>query len=461
MKQNLPDTPFTILKDWFIPRSSDPTVRYRERALRFLLPFIIVLRCLAINNNYSGKDGVPTPYAPQWMAVVVFIVPILFSFIFLNQQKVDRASASFLLHWYLTDMLSLPAEGYWYPGFQISLIIQVIIGTLLLPSKVIIPSLFFQILTVGMWGKWLDMNYFNPPLLSTGEPVSVFQVSFNILAGQETIIMLLIRYLRLEMEKSLHNQQTIIEQLQNEIVERHTMEVERENFIQELNRKNAELERFTYTVSHDLKSPLVTIKGFLGFLKKDLETNREDRIQKDFSRIEEATLKMGTLLSELLELSRIGRIINQPEQVDLVKLTRETLEMLDGRIRERNITVMVSPDLPLLYADRPRLAEVLENLIDNAAKYMGGQLKPFVEVGSLQAKNKTVIFIRDNGIGIEPKYHTKIFGLFEKLDSTSEGTGIGLALVKRIIETHGGRVWVESEGLGKGSTFCFTIPNKQ
>ncbi|MBK8780258.1 MAG: GHKL domain-containing protein [Anaerolineales bacterium] len=305
------------------------------------------------------------------------------------------------------------------------------------------------------------MNYFNPPLLSTGEPVSVFQVSFNILAGQETIIMLLIRYLRLEMEKSLHNQQTIIEQLQNEIVERHTMEVERENFIQELNRKNAELERFTYTVSHDLKSPLVTIKGFLGFLKKDLETNREDRIQKDFSRIEEATLKMGTLLSELLELSRIGRIINQPEQVDLVKLTRETLEMLDGRIRERNITVMVSPDLPLLYADRPRLAEVLENLIDNAAKYMGGQLKPFVEVGSLQAKNKTVIFIRDNGIGIEPKYHTKIFGLFEKLDSTSEGTGIGLALVKRIIETHGGRVWVESEGLGKGSTFCFTIPNKQ
>ena len=94
MKQNLPDTPFTILKDWFIPRSSDPTVRYRERALRFLLPFIIVLRCLAINNNYSGKDGVPTPYAPQWMAMVVFIVPILFSFIFLNQQKVDRASAS-------------------------------------------------------------------------------------------------------------------------------------------------------------------------------------------------------------------------------------------------------------------------------------------------------------------------------------------------------------------------------
>jgi len=461
MKQNLLTYLLAALKSWFIPQSSDPTVRYRERTLRFLLPILTILRILAINNNYSGKSDVPTPFAPIWLPLTVFIIPVFLSFIFLIQRKIDLASASFLLHWYLSDLLSLPAEGYWYPGFQISLIIQVIIGTLLLPSKVIIPSLFFQILTVGMWGKWLDINYFKPPLLSTGEPVSVFQTAFNILAGQETIIMLLIRYLRLEMEKSLRIQQSTIEQLQNEIIERHNMEVERENFIQELNRKNAELERFTYTVSHDLKSPLVTIKGFLGFLKKDLVANREDRIQKDFSRIEEATLKMGTLLSELLELSRIGRIINQPEQVDLVKLTEETLEILDGRIREQNIMVIVSPDLPLVCADRPRLAEVVENLIDNAAKYMGKQPKPLIEIGSLQAKNEIVIFVRDNGIGIEPKYHAKIFGLFEKLDSTSEGTGIGLALAKRIIETHGGRIWVESEGLGKGSTFCFTIPNKQ
>ncbi|MFN8381272.1 MAG: ATP-binding protein [Anaerolineales bacterium] len=461
MRQNPLTYLLAAFKSWFIPQSSDPTVRYRERALRFLLPIISILRILAINNNYSGKSGIPTPFAPLWVPLTVFIIPVIFSFIFLIQNKINQASATFLLHWYLTDLLSLPAEGYWYPGFQISLIIQVIIGTLLLPSKAIIPSLFFQILTVGIWGKWLDMNYFKPPFLSTGEPISVFQTAFNILAGQETIIMFLIRYLRLEMEKSLRIQQSNIEQLQNEITERHIMEVERENFIKELNKKNAELERFTYTVSHDLKSPLVTIKGFLGFLKKDLETNRGDQIQKDLSRIEEATIKMGILLSELLELSRIGRIINQPVQVDLVKLTEETLEILNGRIREQNIKVIVSPDLPRVYADRPRLAEVLENLIDNAAKYMGEQPKPLVEIGSFQVKNEIVIYVRDNGIGIESKYHTKIFGLFEKLDSTSEGTGIGLALVKRIIETHGGRIWVESEGLGKGSTFCFTIPSKQ
>lgn len=249
--------------------------------------------------------------------------------------------------------------------------------------------------------------------------------------------------------------------LKNEIAERQRMQVERENFIQELNEKNAELERFTYTVSHDLKSPLVTIKGFLGMLKVDLKENRQERVQKDFERIAEATDKMGILLSELIELSRIGRVVNTPEKVDLGKVIEDSLETLYAQIHEHNITVIVSPDLPAVYADRNRLREVLENLISNAVKYMGDQAYPLIEIGKRQSETETIIYIKDNGIGIEPRFHTKIFGLFEKLSTDSEGTGIGLALVKRIIETHGGRIWVESEGLGKGSTFCFTIPDRK
>jgi signal transduction histidine kinase len=105
------------------------------------------------------------------------------------------------------------------------------------------------------------------------------------------------------------------------------------------------------------------------------------------------------------------------------------------------------------------LREVFENLITNAAKYAGDQPEPNIEIGARDNGNEQVIFVKDNGIGIEEQYQTRIFALFEKLNPTIEGTGIGLALVKRIIETHGGRVWVESDGLGKGSTFCFTIPN--
>jgi signal transduction histidine kinase len=240
--------------------------------------------------------------------------------------------------------------------------------------------------------------------------------------------------------------------LQNELTER-------QKLISQLEASNAELERFTYTVSHDLRSPLVTIKGFLGMLIKDLKDGRQDKIDDDFQRIANAADKMHTLLSDLLELSRVGRIINPPEEVDLAQVIREAIETLDAHLRAKKVIVNSPLNLPIMYGDRVRLREVFENLIDNASKYMGDQPNPMIEIGTKNNGNETVIFVKDNGMGIEPQYQKKVFGLFDKLNSASEGTGIGLALIKRIIETHGGRIWVESEGLGKGSTFCFTIPD--
>jgi signal transduction histidine kinase len=240
--------------------------------------------------------------------------------------------------------------------------------------------------------------------------------------------------------------------LQNELQERGRL-------INKLEASNAELERFTYTVSHDLRNPLVTIKGFLGMLKKDLHDQRMDRVQNDFHRIAGATDKMDELLSDLLELSRIGRIINPPEEVDLARLVQDAIDSVEARLRSKHVTVHVQPHLPIISGDRIRLREVFENLIDNAVKYMGDQRNPVIEVGFHENEGEPVMFVKDNGIGIESRYHTKIFGLFEKLDPNVEGTGIGLALVKRIIETHGGKIWVESEGPGKGTKFCFTIPD--
>ena len=113
--------------------------------------------------------------------------------------------------------------------------------------------------------------------------------------------------------------------------------------------------------------------------------------------------------------------------------------------------------MPVVLGDRVRLLQVYQNLIGNAVKFMGDQAEPRVEIGRRQDGTETVFFVRDNGMGIDPKYHDKIFGLFERLDVQVSGTGIGLQLVKRIVEVHGGRVWVESEGQAKGSTFCFTL----
>lgn len=235
--------------------------------------------------------------------------------------------------------------------------------------------------------------------------------------------------------------------------------VERKKLISQLEGNNAELERFTYTVSHDLRNPLVTIKGFLGMLRKDMAEQRPDRVDSDIERIENAADKMHSLLTDLLELSRIGRLQNPPSEVNLNQIVTEAIESLDARLRSKNVTVNSSLDLPIVYGDRVRLREVFENLIDNAAKYTGDQPNPMIEIGTRRNGNEAVIFVKDNGMGIDSQFHTKIFGLFDKLNPASEGTGIGLAIIKRIIETSGGKIWVESEGHGKGSTFCFTMPD--
>jgi signal transduction histidine kinase len=184
----------------------------------------------------------------------------------------------------------------------------------------------------------------------------------------------------------------------------------------------------------------------------------EARLRRDVEAIGGAAERMGRLIEDLLELSRIGRLVNPPQQVALAELVREAVELLAGQIAEAGVEVEIAPDLPAVFGDRMRLSEVLQNLLDNAVRYMGDQESPRIEIGARSEGAESVFFVRDNGIGIDPRYHDKVFGLFERLDSASEGSGIGLALARRIIEVHGGRIWVESEGEARGSTFCFTLP---
>lgn len=241
-----------------------------------------------------------------------------------------------------------------------------------------------------------------------------------------------------------------------DLTDRIQTEIERENLLAEMENKNAELEKFTYTVSHDLRSPIVTISGFLGFLENDIKNGDFEKIPKTIQRIYAATKKMDRLLNELLELSRIGRLVNPPKEVSFGELVSETLELVDGQLREKQVEVKVEADFPIVNVDHVRIVEVLQNLITNAAKFMGEQENPTINIGMKTINEEKVFFIKDNGMGIAPEFHDRIFGLFNKLDQLSDGTGIGLALVKRIIEVHGGRIWVESE-LEKGTTFFFTL----
>lgn len=287
------------------------------------------------------------------------------------------------------------------------------------------------------------------------KPVAVIVVDNNITRRPITkhqleAMRLFIGYVGLAIENTRLN-----EALQSELGNRQT-------FIDELEIKNAELERFTYTVSHDLKSPLVTISGFLGYLEQDALTGNIERVKSGIKRITTAATKMQALLNDLLELSRVGRIMNKPEDVSFNEIVNEAIDHVHGQLEKLDAVIESQSEYPVVHGDKVRLVEVVQNLIENALKYSTPKTKPHIEISTNEydSNGYPIFFVRDNGIGIEEQYHENIFGLFNKLDAQSEGTGIGLSLVKRIIEVHNGRIWVRSEK-GKGATFYFTLPTPQ
>lgn len=234
---------------------------------------------------------------------------------------------------------------------------------------------------------------------------------------------------------------------------------ERNRIERELRSKNTELERFTYTVSHDLKSPLVTVRTFAGYLAEDLAAGDTAKVTSDLGYITHAADRMGQMLDELLELSRVGRTRNPPVHTSFREIAEEALRLAAGAVSRAGARVEVdASDVPL-YGDRTRLTEIWQNLVDNAAKFMGTQSHPHIRVGVREAGGETEFFVRDNGIGVDKRHAERIFGLFDKLDTRSDGTGVGLALVRRIVELYGGRIGVESDGPGHGSCFVFTLPD--
>ncbi|HEX9186432.1 MAG TPA: PAS domain S-box protein, partial [Vicinamibacteria bacterium] len=243
-----------------------------------------------------------------------------------------------------------------------------------------------------------------------------------------------------------------------DVSERRKAQAVRESLFRELEGKNAELERFGYTVTHDLKAPLVTIRGFAEYLEKDAREGRGDRLASDARRISEAVGRLQRLLDELFELSRAGRPVGPPAAVAAVDLVQDALRLVRGRLTEVRARVDVREPLPVVFGDRARLVQVFERLLDNAIKYAAEE-GPLVTVEARPpADGMGVLVVRDNGIGIEPRHRDRVFGLFEKLDPRGEGSGLGLAMVKRIVESHGGKTWLESEGAGRGASACVTLP---
>lgn len=245
----------------------------------------------------------------------------------------------------------------------------------------------------------------------------------------------------------------------------------------QLQSANEELEAFSYSVSHDLRSPLRHVMGFVQLLQQDTTSSLSEKGLRHLAVISQSASRMGNLIDDLLAFSRIGRSEMKMTEVNLDKLVEETVCHFKENTKERNILWDIHP-LPEVHADPALLRLVLVNLISNALKFTGKRAEARIEIGVmekwsdealastrnsdnpiLQHANTPVFFIRDNGAGFDPRYADKLFGVFQRLHSTDEfeGTGIGLANVQRIIHRHGGRVWAEGAEDG-GATFYFSIP---
>jgi PAS domain S-box-containing protein len=229
----------------------------------------------------------------------------------------------------------------------------------------------------------------------------------------------------------------------------------------QLQAANQELEAFSYSVSHDLRAPLRHVMGFVELLQEDAGPVLPEKSRRYLTTISRSAKRMGDLIDDLLAFSRVGRAALQKADISLDKLVREMLDDFKAETNERKIVWKIHP-LPAVQADRALLRMVFVNLVANAVKFTGTRDRARIEIGCAHGSEaETVIFIRDNGVGFDPRYAGKLFGVFQRLHSQDEfaGTGIGLANVQRIIHRHGGRTWAEGVVDG-GATFYFSLPKK-
>jgi PAS domain S-box-containing protein len=231
-----------------------------------------------------------------------------------------------------------------------------------------------------------------------------------------------------------------------------------------LRRINQELEEFTYVVSHDLKEPLRTLEAFSNFLAQDYGSVLGAEGHEHINHLIEASRRLGRLIDDLLTLSRAGRVLNTTQAFGWDYTIQTVLSDLRDLTQRQQATVRVEGPLPPVVGDPERVMQLLSNLVSNALKY-NRYSRPEVVIGAAEGRDGdeesglATLYVRDNGIGIEPQYHEQIFRMFRRLHRREEveGTGAGLAICKKIVEAHGGRIWVESEP-GRGATFYFTLP---
>jgi len=244
-----------------------------------------------------------------------------------------------------------------------------------------------------------------------------------------------------------------------DITERKKAQQAQESLSQQLQTKVSELEALSYGIAHDLRSPLLSIEGFSRLLRDDVQNQKIERVQEDIRLLESGVKKMQQFINRTLEYSRAGHLVKPAKNIPFDKIAKEVVAEFAGQVHSIGATVSLADTFPRVYADRMRIKEVLTNLIQNSINYRDKARPLKIEIGYRLSEHEVGFFVRDNGVGIDASETEKVFALFYRGATDSEGSGAGLAIAKRIIEAHGGRIWAESQS-GEGATLCFTLPQQ-
>lgn len=272
-------------------------------------------------------------------------------------------------------------------------------------------------------------------------------------------IIYLIFYTRNKRVKATQNM------LKKQIADR-TYELEQQtnkfiNIADELSLKNEEIQRFAFSVSHDLKSPLGNIKTIAQLIQIEFSEKELPSIESYLEMIETSCETMNVLIEDITRVARLGKIENKKEVLDTNKIVKLSKKIINAKFKEHNVQLVIKNDLPFIFADRNRFIQVFSNLLDNSIKYRGDQKTPVIEIKSIETEVTTIITISDNGSGIDAKYLPKLFTPFERFHSGTKGTGLGLYMIKQIILSHDGTITAYSHGKNKGTQFKIILPKYQ
>ncbi len=398
--------------------------------------------------------GVFISIVEEYYAIAVFDIFAVISLLaiaFSSHLTIQSKKILFVFIVYALAFVLLTTLGSYGPGLVYLLAVSIFM-IIIFPYKFAFLSIYLNIFFCALYGFLIHSQYFEVHRVDENAVLSWVAISTNLIF-LDAVFAILIPKLFGGMQETINFQVELQKKLKEE-------QINLKHSLKELKNKNQELEQFAYVASHDLQEPLRMISNFITLLHQKYHHILDDRGKQYISFTLDGAKRMRQIILDLLELSRVGRKMYKKESFTTLDLMDDLNHILRSSIQKEKAILRCESSL-LIESYKPAWIQILQNLVGNSLKYRHPERSPEISIGGKETEDAWEMYVKDNGIGIADEFHERIFHIFQRLHTQKEfkGTGIGLSIVKKLVENLGGTVWVES-AINQGSTFYFRIPKK-